>query len=388
MALDQVLAHLVENLNAQMSEDGKDKEENFGPSAKSALTSLLCDRQLQECRLEKDKRDFRTWQKIEFAKLIRQRKHILFGECDGAVVTAKAKEDAWREIQHELEEMGADSFKGKPWMRLRDHDWQYIRRHAMNRYENGKVSTGRLSELDEIVVEIVQGDKTSSINNNVSQDSNDSFGAQLCSLLAASSESTQNGSIFGINEIKEELTMGTPERISESPEISSAPTTQSHSTTQTTNGNASKRHIDSALRNALASLSCAFGNSQMDTVTPTTTGQNNANVSTSTNQSSYSNHSNHSTGSIQREPPAKRGRVGNGDHDPVNSIQPTIETLQRQKLELEMEHMRNEEMRRQERHLLEIERLRISVSLMKKCFDDGNCEKFGNFDDFFARFQS
>lgn len=28
-------------------------------------------------------------------------------------VTAKAKEDAWREIQHELEEMGADSFKVK-----------------------------------------------------------------------------------------------------------------------------------------------------------------------------------------------------------------------------------------------------------------------------------
>ncbi|CAJ0576401.1 unnamed protein product, partial [Mesorhabditis spiculigera] len=336
--MDQVLAQIVENLSAQMCEEG------LGTDVKEEVPGRSDDKPCSESRLDRDKRDFRTWQKIEFAKLIRERKHILFGECDGALVTAKTKEDAWRDIQSELETMGADSFKGKQWMRLRDHDWQYIRRHAMNRFENGKVSTGRLSELDQIVVEIVQGDKP--INNNVAQrlyarESNDVFGAQLCSLLGVTER--QSPSFVELQETPDDYAIITPPPSGGSSD-NAGPALST--TGRKCNG------MDNALRNALATFACAFPSPEASSPCAAPPPLSATPSRTATDP-----------------PPPKRSRPAPSQN--AEELRPSLDQLQRQKLELEIEHMMNEEQRRQEQHSIQMERLNISVSILRKCLQSG-----------------
>lgn len=54
-----------------------------------------------------------------------------------------------------MELANLESYRGKPWARLRDHDWQYVRRHALSRNENTNRPCGKLGELDKIVLEII-----------------------------------------------------------------------------------------------------------------------------------------------------------------------------------------------------------------------------------------
>ncbi|PAV91280.1 hypothetical protein WR25_16833 [Diploscapter pachys] len=102
-----------------------------------------------------DPRERKLSEKIEFAKIVSRHKYILFGDCDGIEVTPRTKEEEWKRVAAEVEVAGLESYKGKPWSRLRDHDWQYVRRHAMSRSEGLHKPTGRLGELDRIVLDIV-----------------------------------------------------------------------------------------------------------------------------------------------------------------------------------------------------------------------------------------
>ncbi|EYC45547.1 hypothetical protein Y032_0424g1220 [Ancylostoma ceylanicum] len=98
-----------------------------------------------------DTRDAKLRDKIAFVRAIAKRQDIIF--CDA--VNSKTKEEAWREVAKEVEDLGLKSFAGKTWMRMRDHDWQYVRRHALARSENSHKPSGKLGELDQLVLGIV-----------------------------------------------------------------------------------------------------------------------------------------------------------------------------------------------------------------------------------------
>ncbi|KAK6734063.1 hypothetical protein RB195_017687 [Necator americanus] len=98
-----------------------------------------------------DSRDAKLRDKIAFVRAIAKRQDIIF--CDA--VNSKTKEEAWREVAKEVEDLGLKSFAGKTWMRMRDHDWQYVRRHALARSENSHKPSGKLGELDQLVLGIV-----------------------------------------------------------------------------------------------------------------------------------------------------------------------------------------------------------------------------------------
>ncbi|CAD6192505.1 unnamed protein product [Caenorhabditis auriculariae] len=102
-----------------------------------------------------------TTYRIFMDSLVAKHKNVLFGECDGHEVTPRSKEEAWKKVALEVEGLGLESYKGKPWARLRDHDWQYVRRHALARNENSSKPTGMLADLDKIVLDIIA---TTSIN--------------------------------------------------------------------------------------------------------------------------------------------------------------------------------------------------------------------------------
>ncbi|XGW07674.1 hypothetical protein V3C99_010660 [Haemonchus contortus] len=98
-------------------------------------------------------RDAKLQEKIAFVQAIARRQDVIFG--DGVNYSTKAKEEAWREVAKEVEGMGLKSFIGKTWTRLRDHDWQYVRRHALARCENNYRPSGKLGDLDRLVLTII-----------------------------------------------------------------------------------------------------------------------------------------------------------------------------------------------------------------------------------------
>lgn len=102
-----------------------------------------------------DPREKKLQEKIEFVKIVLKHKSSLFGDCDGHEITPRSKEDAWKRVAGEVESANLESYRGKPWARLRDHDWQYVRRHALSRNENSTRPGGKLGELDKIVLEII-----------------------------------------------------------------------------------------------------------------------------------------------------------------------------------------------------------------------------------------
>ncbi|KAF1765496.1 hypothetical protein GCK72_005448 [Caenorhabditis remanei] len=102
-----------------------------------------------------DPREKKLQEKIEFVKIVLKHKSSLFGDCDGHEITPRSKEDAWKRVAAEVESASLESYRGKPWARLRDHDWQYVRRHALSRNENSTRPGGKLGELDKIVLEII-----------------------------------------------------------------------------------------------------------------------------------------------------------------------------------------------------------------------------------------
>ncbi|GMR36724.1 hypothetical protein PMAYCL1PPCAC_06919, partial [Pristionchus mayeri] len=102
-------------------------------------------------------RETKVHQRIIFARLVHKHRKILFGTDDGSDrmdgTDPLAKEGVWKWIAEQVKDL--DTFKGKGWSRLRDHDWQYIRRHAVTRYENNSIAAGPLGELDQIVIECI-----------------------------------------------------------------------------------------------------------------------------------------------------------------------------------------------------------------------------------------
>lgn len=341
-----------------------------------------------------DRRDPKTWQKVEFAKLIRKQKHILFGESEGVgfQVTAKAKEEAWRKIALELEEMGADSYKGKTWMRLRDHDWQYIRRHALNRYDNGTSKTGRLSELDEIVIDIVNPEK---VNNNTSQQINrqktPTFEQSLQSLLNSevSRDSTTPTLLFK-KEVKPDLCalnfsfnhsneidhLDAKDSPCNSPEKSNADAATVISHTTPPDGTLSGLHNKSfptfqgpptdsnALRAALSTLSASISVLK-SSPTPT---------------SGYYSNDNRP---ITAEGPstAKRSRVENTSTvgECFTESRSDLHALEHERLSLEIENLKAEETRKREIHQLEIERRKLinrclQLRLLRECREKGDTD--------------
>ncbi|GMT14679.1 hypothetical protein PFISCL1PPCAC_5976, partial [Pristionchus fissidentatus] len=105
----------------------------------------------------KENREAKVHQRIVFARLVHHHRKILFGTDDGSdrldAVDPMAKETVWKWIAEQVKDL--ETFKGKSWSRLRDHDWQYIRRHAVTRYENNSIAPGPLGELDLIVIECI-----------------------------------------------------------------------------------------------------------------------------------------------------------------------------------------------------------------------------------------
>ncbi|EGT44929.1 hypothetical protein CAEBREN_14932 [Caenorhabditis brenneri] len=116
-----------------------------------------------------DPREKKLQEKIEFVKIVLKHKSSLFGDCDGHEITPRSKEDAWKRVAGEVESANLESYRGKPWARLRDHDWQYVRRHALSRNENSTRPGGKLGELDKIVLEIIS---TTALANAFSQATN------------------------------------------------------------------------------------------------------------------------------------------------------------------------------------------------------------------------
>ncbi|CAI5443662.1 unnamed protein product [Caenorhabditis angaria] len=141
-----------------------------------------------------DTREKKLQEKIEFVKIVYRFKNQLFGDCDGHEVTPRSKEDAWKKVAAEVEQYGLESYKGKPWARLRDHDWQYVRRHALSRHENTNRPMGKLGELDRIVLEIIS---TTALANAVNQANN--------SQLFISQNSQQNVSVESNNSVEQYL---------------------------------------------------------------------------------------------------------------------------------------------------------------------------------------
>ncbi|CAB3404156.1 unnamed protein product [Caenorhabditis bovis] len=135
-----------------------------------------------------DSREKKLQDKIDFVKIVYRHKSQLFGDCDGHEVTAKSKEEAWKKVATEIEEYGLESFKGKHWARLRDHDWQYVRRHAISRSnENVTKATGKLGELDSIVLDIIT---TTALVNSIS--SNNSSLSQSQGSGSSTQQSTES----------------------------------------------------------------------------------------------------------------------------------------------------------------------------------------------------
>uniref|UniRef100_A0A8R1HJB7 Regulatory protein zeste n=2 Tax=Caenorhabditis japonica TaxID=281687 RepID=A0A8R1HJB7_CAEJA len=139
-----------------------------------------------------DPREKKLQEKIEFVKIVHKHKSALFGDCDGHEITPRSKEDAWKRVAAEVESAKLESYRGKPWARLRDHDWQYVRRHALSRNENTTRPCGKLGELDRIVLEIIT---TTALANAVNQATN-SFVSQGSTNSHISQQSTDSVDIW------------------------------------------------------------------------------------------------------------------------------------------------------------------------------------------------
>ena len=76
------------------------------------------------------------------AKAILERKDILFGSSENVFKpqALKEKEDAWEAVRMEMIEQGFLNFERKSWRDVRNHDWQYLRRSAVAKYEHNQKS--------------------------------------------------------------------------------------------------------------------------------------------------------------------------------------------------------------------------------------------------------
>uniref|UniRef100_A0A915CU16 MADF domain-containing protein n=1 Tax=Ditylenchus dipsaci TaxID=166011 RepID=A0A915CU16_9BILA len=104
------------------------------------------------------------------AKAIQERKDILFGNVDAVFKPQglKEKEEAWEAIRAEMIENGFTNFERKSWKDVRNHDWQYLRRSAVSKFEHNQKPGNepiQYNEVDRVVFDIM-GNETSSCNDN------------------------------------------------------------------------------------------------------------------------------------------------------------------------------------------------------------------------------
>ncbi|KAL3082884.1 hypothetical protein niasHS_010686 [Heterodera schachtii] len=105
------------------------------------------------------------------AKAILERKDILFGSIENVVKpqAMKEKEDAWEAVRTEMVEQGFVNFERKSWRDVRNHDWQYLRRSAVAKYEHNQkagVEMIQYNEAYKLVFEIMGNEVSSSDNTN------------------------------------------------------------------------------------------------------------------------------------------------------------------------------------------------------------------------------
>ncbi|KAF7632647.1 hypothetical protein Mgra_00007952 [Meloidogyne graminicola] len=101
------------------------------------------------------------------AKAILERKDILFGSSENVFKpqALKEKEDAWEAVRVEMIEQGFLNFERKSWRDVRNHDWQYLRRSAVAKYEHNQKSGVEeipYSEVDKVVFDIMGNEVHSS----------------------------------------------------------------------------------------------------------------------------------------------------------------------------------------------------------------------------------
>uniref|UniRef100_A0A915N506 P-type Cu(+) transporter n=1 Tax=Meloidogyne javanica TaxID=6303 RepID=A0A915N506_MELJA len=94
------------------------------------------------------------------AKAILERKDVLFGSSENVFKpqALKEKEDAWEGVRLEMIEQGFQNFERKSWRDVRNHDWQYLRRSAVAKYEHNQKSGVEeipYSEVDKVVFDIM-----------------------------------------------------------------------------------------------------------------------------------------------------------------------------------------------------------------------------------------
>lgn len=105
------------------------------------------------------------------AKAIQERKDILFGNIDAMFKPQglKEKEEAWEAVRNEMIDSGFSNFEKKSWKDVRNHDWQYLRRSAVAKFEHNQkscVEQSQYSEVDRIVFDIM-GNEASSFHDKV-----------------------------------------------------------------------------------------------------------------------------------------------------------------------------------------------------------------------------
>ncbi|KAF7636042.1 hypothetical protein Mgra_00004491 [Meloidogyne graminicola] len=91
------------------------------------------------------------------AQAIFERKDILFGSSENVYkpLALKKKEIAWEEVRMEMIEEGFLNFGRKSWRDVRNHDWQYLRRSALSKYEHNQKSGVEEIPYNEVFVDIV-----------------------------------------------------------------------------------------------------------------------------------------------------------------------------------------------------------------------------------------
>lgn len=92
------------------------------------------------------------------AKAILERRDLLFNTNENVIKphALKEKEDAWEAVRNEMIEQGFMNFERKSWRDVRNHDWQYLRRSAMAKYEHnqkGGVEPIQYSEVSCLISE-------------------------------------------------------------------------------------------------------------------------------------------------------------------------------------------------------------------------------------------
>lgn len=92
------------------------------------------------------------------AKAIQERKDILFGNIDAMFKPQglKEKEEAWEVVRVEMIESGFTNFEKKSWKDVRNHDWQYLRRSAVAKFEHNQKPGSEQLQYSEVFFQVIE----------------------------------------------------------------------------------------------------------------------------------------------------------------------------------------------------------------------------------------